>query len=96
MSPIRSLAAILAAGGLALTAPALVQQAAAQAPAAPPAPPLIDWASIQIRTTNLGNNTYMLEGQGGNITVAVGSDAIIMIDGQFAPLSDKMCVLERG
>lgn len=90
MSPIRSLAAILAAGGLALTAPALVQQAAAQAPAAPPAPPLIDWASIQIRTTNLGNNTYMLEGQGGNITVAVGSDAIIMIDGQFAPLSDKI------
>ena len=32
----------------------------------------------------------MLEGQGGNITVAVGSDGIIMVDGQFAPLSDKI------
>src|SRR5262245_25276678 len=63
---------------------------AQQQPAAPPAPPLIDWAKIEIKTTNLGNNTYMLEGQGGNITVAVGSDAIIMVDGQFAPLSDKI------
>ena len=32
----------------------------------------------------------MLEGQGGNITVAVGNDGIIMVDGQFAPLSDKI------
>src|SRR5688500_8667642 len=32
----------------------------------------------------------MLEGQGGNITIAVGSDGIIMVDGQFAPLSDKI------
>ena len=85
MNPISSLASILVMGGMALATPAY-----AQAPAAPPAPPLIDWASIQITTTNLGNNTYMLQGQGGNITVAVGSDAIIMIDGQFAPLSDKI------
>jgi glyoxylase-like metal-dependent hydrolase (beta-lactamase superfamily II) len=32
----------------------------------------------------------MLEGQGGNITVAVGTDGIIMVDGQFAPLSEKI------
>jgi glyoxylase-like metal-dependent hydrolase (beta-lactamase superfamily II) len=32
----------------------------------------------------------MLQGQGGNITIAVGSDGIIMIDSQFAPLSDKI------
>ena len=32
----------------------------------------------------------MLEGQGGNITVAVGTDSIIQVDGQFAPLSDKI------
>src|SRR5215813_8856368 len=50
----------------------------------------IDWAKIQIKTTDLGNKTYMLEGQGGNITVAVGSDGIIMVDTQFAPLSDKI------
>ena len=62
----------------------------AQQPAAAPPPPLIDWEKIQIKTTDLGNNTYMLEGQGGNITVAVGTDGIIMVDGQFAPLSDKI------
>src|SRR5437660_951447 len=59
-------------------------------PAATPAPPFIDWEKIQITTTDLGHNTYMLQGQGGNITVAVGTDGIIMVDSQFAPLSDKI------
>src|SRR5215475_2846972 len=49
-----------------------------------------DWDKIQIKTTDLGNKTYRLEGQGGNITVAVGTDGIIMVDTQFAPLSDKI------
>ena len=62
----------------------------AQQSPAPPAAPFIDWDKIQIKTTDLGNKTYMLEGQGGNITVAVGTDGIIMVDGQFAPLSDKI------
>jgi cyclase len=62
----------------------------AQQPVAAPPPPFVDWDKIQIKTTDLGNNTYMLEGQGGNITVAVGTDGIIMVDGQFAPLSDKI------
>jgi cyclase len=79
-----SLAVFAAAATLISTA------AFGQAPAAPPAPPMVDWAAIQIKTTDLGNRTYMLEGQGGNITIAVGSDAIIMVDGQFAPLSDKI------
>ena len=61
-----------------------------QAPAAAPPPPLIDWDKIEIKTIDLGNKTYMLTGQGGNITIAVGSDSIIQVDGQFAPLSDKI------
>jgi cyclase len=76
---------------LALAATLLAATAhAQQAPATPPAAPFIDWEKIQIKTTDLGHNTYMLEGQGGNITVAVGADGIIMVDGQFAPLSDKI------
>jgi glyoxylase-like metal-dependent hydrolase (beta-lactamase superfamily II) len=78
--------AVLAATALLLAGGANAQQQ----PAAPPAPPLIDWAKIEIKTTDLGGNTYMLQGQGGNITVAVGSDAVLMVDGQFAPLSDKI------
>jgi cyclase len=61
---------------------------AQQAPAAAPPPP--DFSKVEIKTTDLGDNVYMLEGQGGNITVAVGRNAIIMVDGEFAPLHDKI------
>ncbi len=49
-----------------------------------------DRSQVQIKTTDLGNKTYMLEGAGGNITVAVGTDGIIMVDTQFADMSDKI------
>lgn len=49
-----------------------------------------DFSKVEIKTTDLGHNTYMLEGNGGNITVAVGGDGIIMVDSQFAPLHDKI------
>jgi cyclase len=50
----------------------------------------VDFSKVEIKATDLGNKTYMLEGQGGNITVAVGADGIIMVDTQFAPLHDKI------
>src|SRR3954466_8069340 len=75
---------------LAASAALFAGAAEAQQSPAPPAAPFIDWDKIQIKTTDLGNNTYMLEGQGGNITIAVGTDGIIMVDGQFAPLSAKI------
>src|SRR5271154_2004016 len=49
-----------------------------------------DFSKVEIKTTDLGNKTYLLEGQGGNITVAVGTDGIIMVDSEFAPLHDKI------
>jgi cyclase len=70
---------------LLLAGPALAQQPPA---AAPPPPP--DFSKVEIKTTDLGDNVYMLEGQGGNITVAVAKDGIIMVDGEFAPLHDKI------
>src|SRR3977135_75581 len=63
---------------------AIAQQ---QPPAAPPPP---DFSKVEIKTTDIGDNVYMLEGQGGNITVAVAKDGIIMVDGQYAPLHDKI------
>ena len=75
---------------LAAAAPMLAETASAQQATPPPAPPLIDWAKVEIKTIDLGNKTYMLAGRGGNVTVAVGSDGIIMVDGQFAPLSEKI------
>jgi len=55
-----------------------------------------DFSKVEIKTTDLGNKTYMLEGQGGNITVAVGTDGIIMVDTQFAPLHDKIMAAIRA
>jgi cyclase len=78
--------AFAAAAALMLAGAAHAQQPATQAPA----PPFVQRDKIEIKTMDLGQNTYMLEGQGGNITVAVGTDGIIMVDGQFAPLSDKI------
>jgi cyclase len=48
------------------------------------------FSKVEIKATDLDHHTYMLEGQGGNITVAVGDDGIIMVDGEFAPLHDKI------
>jgi glyoxylase-like metal-dependent hydrolase (beta-lactamase superfamily II) len=50
----------------------------------------IDFAQIGIKTIDLGKSTYRLEGAGGNVTVAVGSDGIIVVDSQYAPLYDKI------
>src|SRR5690242_20120516 len=49
-----------------------------------------DFSKVEIKTTDLGNKTYMLEGAGGNITVAVGSDAVLVVDTEYAPLHDKI------
>jgi cyclase len=49
-----------------------------------------DFSKVEIKTTPLGHNVYMLEGQGGNMTVAVGNDGVIQVDGEFAPLHDKI------
>jgi len=67
----------------------LASAAIAQQPAtAPPPPP--DFSKVEIKTTDLGDNVSMLEGQGGNITVATARDGIIMVDSEFAPLHDKI------
>jgi cyclase len=46
--------------------------------------------AIQIKTTQVGQNVYMLEGEGGNIGVSVGDDGILLIDDQYAPLTPKI------
>jgi len=74
---------------VAATMMALSGEAFAQPPpAASPPPP--DFSKVEIKTTALGNDVYVLEGQGGNITVAVAKDGIIMVDGEYAPLHDKI------
>jgi glyoxylase-like metal-dependent hydrolase (beta-lactamase superfamily II) len=45
---------------------------------------------VQIKTTQLAQNIYMLEGEGGNIGVSVGDDGVFLIDDQFAPLTPRI------
>jgi cyclase len=46
--------------------------------------------TVRIRPLRVAGNIYMLTGSGGNIGVLTGSDGVLMIDDQFAPLSQKI------
>lgn len=49
-----------------------------------------DFSKVQITTTHVAGNVYMLQGSGGNIGVSAGPDGILIVDDQYAPLSDKI------
>lgn len=49
-----------------------------------------DFDAVEIRTYHVKGDVYMLVGAGGNITVQVGSDGVLMVDSQYAPLADKI------
>ncbi|MGH7546805.1 MAG: MBL fold metallo-hydrolase [Gemmatimonadales bacterium] len=59
----------------ALTAPLAAQQ---------------NWDTIQIRTVKVADGVYMLMGSGGNIGVSAGPNGVVLIDDQYAPLTDKI------
>lgn len=46
--------------------------------------------TVKIRPVKITDNIYMLKGSGGNIGVLIGKDGTLMIDNQFAPLSNKI------
>ena len=49
-----------------------------------------DMSQVQIKTNKIAGNFYTLDGQGGTIGVLAGPDGVLMVDAQFAPLSDKI------
>ena len=49
-----------------------------------------DFGDVEITTSDLGQNIFMLQGAGGNIGVSTGEDGVFLIDDQFAPLSEKI------
>src|SRR5262245_16493863 len=49
-----------------------------------------DYSKVEIKTHKLTNSFYTVEGQGGTIDALVGPDAVLMVDSQFAPLTDKI------
>jgi glyoxylase-like metal-dependent hydrolase (beta-lactamase superfamily II) len=49
-----------------------------------------DYSQVQIKTTRIAENFYTLEGSGGTISVLTGPDGVLLVDSQFAPLTDKL------
>lgn len=49
-----------------------------------------NYDNVTIRTERLAEGVYVLYGAGGNIGVAIGPDAVFVVDDQFAPLTPKI------
>ncbi|MBZ5609860.1 MAG: MBL fold metallo-hydrolase [Acidobacteriia bacterium] len=54
-----------------------------------------DFSKVEIKTTRISGNFYTLEGQGGVIGVLAGPDGVLMVDSQFAPLTNKIVAAVR-
>jgi glyoxylase-like metal-dependent hydrolase (beta-lactamase superfamily II) len=55
-----------------------------------------DFSKVEVKATPVAGKIYMLEGAGGNIGVSVGSDGLLIVDDQFAPLADKIRAVLKG
>ncbi len=51
--------------------------------------------AVEIRSLQVRDHIYMLVGSGSNITMQVGEDGILIVDTQFAPLSEKIVAAIR-
>src|SRR6202165_6122780 len=49
-----------------------------------------DFSKVEIKASKISNKFYTLDGQGGTIGVLTGPDGVLMVDSQFAPLSNKI------
>ena len=54
-----------------------------------------DFSNVEIIPHHVSGSFYYLEGAGGNIGLSVGEDGVVMIDDQFAPLTDKIMAAIR-
>jgi len=52
--------------------------------------------SVDVSIHHVAGNIYQIRGEGGNIGMSVGDDGIILIDDQFAPLTDKIMAAVRS
>jgi cyclase len=49
-----------------------------------------DFDKVEIHVEPVQHNVYMLVGAGGNTTVQLGSEGVLLVDTQFAPLAPKL------
>src|SRR3954469_12609740 len=49
-----------------------------------------DFSKVEIKTTHVAGNVYMIEGAGGNIGLSAGPDGLLIVDDEFAPLAEQI------
>ncbi|HSF16096.1 MAG TPA: MBL fold metallo-hydrolase [Vicinamibacteria bacterium] len=49
-----------------------------------------DFSKVEIKTERVAPGVHMLIGSGGNIGVSSGEDGVLIIDDQYAPLTEKI------
>ena len=54
-----------------------------------------DFSNVEIVAHNVVGSVYYLQGAGGNIGLSIGEDGVVMIDDQYAPLTDKILAAIR-
>ena len=70
--------------------------AAAQLSAAPAsAQPDVDWDAVEITVHHVAGGVHYLAGRGGNIGLSIGDDGVVMIDDQYAPLTERILAAIR-
>jgi cyclase len=80
---------------LALVLLAAVVNIQAQQPPGVERAPIPAFSKVEIKTTRLADDFYTLEGQGGTISVLTGPDGVLLVDSQFAPLTEKLVTAIR-
>ena len=83
----------------------LAAAAWAQPPAAPPnragnrgqnrGPQTPNFDAIEVHTLPAQGNVYMLVGAGGNVTVQIGNDGVLLVDTEYPQMSEKILAAIR-
>lgn len=55
-----------------------------------------DFSTVEISTHHVAGTVHYLQGRGGNIGLSIGDEGVVMIDDQFAPLSDRIAAAVEG
>ena len=54
-----------------------------------------DFTNVEVHLQKAQGNVYMLVGAGGNVTVQIGSEGVLLVDTQYAPMSTKILAAVR-
>lgn len=49
-----------------------------------------DWDAVEIKAQQVAPGVHMLVGEGGNIGVSSGQEGVLIVDDQYAPLTEKI------